>query len=431
MAKITTFRGLRYNQKRIRQLASVVTPPYDVISQKMQSEFYKANSHNFIRIILGKENTSDNKLNNKYSRAASFFKKWSNRGIFIQEKMPSVYIYEQAFKFEKKHLSRIGFVALLKLEPAGKGIVFPHEKTFCKPKEDRLKLLKAIEANLSPLFGLYSDRRFTIDTLLKANSRIKPLMDLRFEGVEHRLWGVSDERFVRRLKKLMLHKKIFIADGHHRYEVACFYNQLMKKSKRVKSGYVMMYFCNIDSEGLKVLPTHRAVRYLPKKIKNNIFLLLNRYFTIQGPIGAKKLFPMLKQAKKGQHLFGLYPGNNKFYLLKLKAAESGGAYKSGYYNNLDVVLLHNLILGKLLGVKEQKENDKNILHTRDERLAIGLVNSRKYRAAFFMNPPKPAQIRAIARVFKKMPHKSTYFYPKPLSGLVINSLKVKPESGYF
>lgn len=418
MARIAAFSGIRYNQKKIKDLKSAVTPPYDVISRTQESEFYKANKYNFIRIILGKEKIGDTRRDNKYTRAKGFFKKWLNERVFIEDKEPCVYIYEQSYNFKGKRLNRIGFISLLELEPPGKGMVFPHEKTFCKPKEDRLALLEAVEANLSPIFGLYSDRELRIDKLLKSGCSAKPVIDLKFEGVENRLWKVSDDNFIRRLAKLMQDKKIFIADGHHRYEVACFYHKLMRGSKKIKSGWTMMYFCNLESKGLKVFPTHRVIRNIAPKITEKLFLLLSRHFLIQSVRSIKELFLKLKAAKSNEHLFGLYLGKKRFYLLRLKNNQTAFSR-----NNPDVVILHNLILSESIGIKEKGNAEADILHTRDERLAMKLVDDREYRAAFFMNPPHPAQISAMAGLCRKMPHKSTYFYPKPLSGLVINSLK--------
>lgn len=425
MAKIIPFCALRYNQAKIKHFDTVVTPPYDVISGFKQSQLYKADRHNFIRIILGKENKSDNPAHNKYTRARDFLIRWLNQGILIKDNRPSIYIYEQVFNFEGKRLSRIGFIALLKLEPPGKGVVFPHEKTFCKPKEDRLNLLKAVKANLSPLFSLYSDNSFKIDTLLSDYSKGRPLAQLKFEGIENRLWRISDEDFIRRLASLMSNKKIFIADGHHRYEVACFYKKLIGKSQTLNADRVMMYFCNLKSEGLKILPTHRVVRHIPKDKLNKFIRLLSPYFIIQGCVSRKELFLKLKEIKNNQQVFGLYSGNKRFYLLSLIPRKIRCVSRAGIrcYNRLDVVLLHTLILHKLLGIKERNKGGSGIFYTRDAAEAIALVDSQKYQAAFFMNPPKLTQVSAIANGLKMMPHKSTYFYPKPVSGLVINKLE--------
>lgn len=426
MARISPFCGLRYNPLKIQDIKSVVTPPYDVISKTQLGTFYKSSRYNFIRVILGREDKSDTAKDNRYTRAKSCFERWLKQEILIKDNEPSVYVYEQSFNLTGRQYSRLGFIALLKIEPSGSGVVFPHEKTFCKPKKDRLSLIRATQANLSPIFGLYSDPGFRIDKLLSPARAWVAASDFRFEGVRNRLWKISDRNVIRRLEKLMRDKEIYIADGHHRYEVACIYNKLMKKAKGLRSDYVMMYFSNLASGSLKVLPTHRVIGAISKERLKKIPYLFEECFKVVSFSSGRQLFRMLKTSKNGEHLFGVYTGKNRFYLLSLRKAfsSSRSSCASYHYHSLDVVILHNLILGKLLNFKDSKKDAADILYTRDERLAMELVDSNKYKIAFFMNPPQPAQIRAIASASQKMPHKSTYFYPKPLSGLVINSLKV-------
>ena len=435
MAVIKAFPALRYNLEKIEEISSVVTPPYDVISRYQQSQFYRAHTRNLIRIILGQEKKGDNQQNNKYTRAAAYLDKWIKEGVFIQDKSPAIYIYQQLFDFEGEEISRIGFIGLLKLEPSGKGVVFPHEKTFCKPKEDRLSLLRSTRANLSPIFGLYRDPDSKIENIIKSACRGVPLLDFEFEQVRNRLWLINNPEFITKLEKFTRDKKIFIADGHHRYEVACLYNKLIRKTAkaaephRLNSAYIMMYFSALESRGLKVLPTHRLINNLPGVKLSSLKQALAKHFIIEDFTNYAKLSRKLKSAKITEHFFGLYLGNKIFYLLKLrKITDKNAKHPAGSYKNLDVVILHNLIFKKILGIKEENSRDQQILYTREENLAIQLVDSKKYQAAFFMNPPRPRQISAISESLKKMPHKSTYFYPKPLSGLVINKLDMEGAS---
>lgn len=427
MAEIIPFRGLRYNQERIKRLDAVVTPPYDVISPERQTQLYKSNRHNFIRVILGKENRRDNQAHNRYTRARDFLQSWVKRGFMVKDGEPALYIYEQAYDFKGKKLSRLGFIGLLKLERPGKGAVFPHEKTFCKPKEDRLNLLKTVKANLCPIFSVYIDNNFQIDRLLHKYSRSRPLQSLRFEGVENRLWRIDDKSFIQRVVSLMSDKNIFIADGHHRYEAARLYRKLIGKTQNRGADKVMMYFCNLKSEGLKILPTHRVVRHIPEDTLGKLIPLLSRYFIVQEYSSRKELFCRLEAARGSACAFGLYLGNKRFYLLTLIKKKVKCVPMSGMkcYSRLDVVLLHDLIFDKLLGIKEEKPAGIKLLYTRDESEAVALVKGRKYQAAFFMNPPEPSQVSAIAIRLKTMPHKSTYFYPKPISGLVINQFEAR------
>ena len=340
MAEIIPFRGLRFNQEKIRELKLALSPPYDVISAAEQSRLYKAHKYNVVRIILGKEKKSDDALHNRYSRARGFFKSWLRQGILIQDKKPSIYIYEQSYIFEGRRLRRIGFIALLKLEPPDKGVILAHEKTFSKPREDRLKLLQSTEANLSPIFGLYPDEHFIIERLLAGYRRTASIADFEFEGTRNRLWRIDSSNFIQALTKLIRRKIIFIADGHHRYEAAYYYKKLMSKkravnastaftanpelSRRISADYVMMYFCNLASGGLKILPTHRVIRNIPKVELATLPLILQSYFTILPVSSRKELFSRLRlpgaspPRRVSQHEFGLYLKDKGFYLLKLK-----------------------------------------------------------------------------------------------------------------
>ncbi len=424
MANLRAFRAIRYNPKKIQRLQEAIAPPYDVISKTQQARLYQAHPNNFIRLILGKENNSDNKSSNKYLRAKQDFNKWLKKDILIQEESPAIYVYEQSFRLDNKPFQRNGFIALLKLESADKRVVLPHEKTFCKPKKDRLSLLKATQANLCPVFGMYCDQDNKIENILEKTKKSGPLAKARFEGIENRLWKMEDPAAIAAVVRLMRPKKIFIADGHHRYETACHYHKLTQKKPELESGWIMMYFSNLYSPGMKILPTHRVIRDVDGKVLKNIISLLDTDFTIVKADSSRELFSRLKSSPAQTHPFGLCLGKGGYFLLKLK--KSRGITKSGTkasngYLKLDTVILHKLILEKILRLKN-KENG-NIIYTRDEQEAVRLVESGEGKIAFFMNPPKPLQISAIAQAAEKMPHKSTYFYPKPVSGLLINSLK--------
>lgn len=422
MARIIPFQAIRYNTGKIKNLSRVITPPYDVISKCRQDKLYKANPYNFIRILLGRAYAKDNKNNNRYTRAAVFLKDWQSQEVLIQEKKPCVYIYEQAFKSGAEYRRRTGFISLLGIEPHHKAIILPHEKTFAKPKQDRLALIKSTKANLCPIFALYPDQRREIDRLISNAIKTPAFLSLKYEGITNRLWRISDKEFISKLKRLMRDKKIFIADGHHRYEAAYAFFKNTSKRKGLASADIMAYFSNIYSKGLKILPTHRVIMNIPRARADNLFNKLAVCFEITNLKSLKGLLSGLKTAKPSQHFFGMYTPEKRFYLLKLKSGQiiTKGGFSRGY-NELDAVILHRLILEKILRVNNKKCD--NIYYTRDEKEALRLVDSGKYKAAFFMNAPRPSQIISIAGSFEKMPQKSTYFYPKPLSGLLINSLK--------
>lgn len=424
MADIRPFRAIRYNPQKIQRLQDVISPPYDVISKSQQARLYQAHPNNFVRLILGKEKKPDNNRSNKYLRAKQALNEWLKKKILIQDDTPAIYAYEQSFRLENKAFKRNGFIALLRLESADKGVILPHEKTFCKPKKDRLSLLKATQANLCPVFGMYRDPDNKIAAILEEARRMPSLAKVEFEGVKNRLWKIADKNTIEDVVRLMRSKKIFIADGHHRYETAGHYHRLMKKSKDLESGWIMMYFADLHSEGLKVLPTHRVIRGIDGSVLKNILSLLSPDFSVVKITSSRELFSRLKSSGDKEHPFGLCLGKGKYYLLKLKECRKikrAGANLSSPYLKLDTVILHKLILEKILRLKNKENNF--ILYTRDEKEALRLVEGRKYKIAFFMNPPKAIQISAIAEAAQKMPHKSTYFYPKPISGLLINSLR--------
>ncbi|NQT22959.1 MAG: DUF1015 domain-containing protein [Candidatus Omnitrophica bacterium] len=420
MATIKAFRGLSYNPDKIANLENVVAPPYDVISQTMQNYFYEVNPYNIIRLILGKESDGDNARNNKYTRAHFYLEGWIKKAILIKDKKPSVYVYRQTYLHEGKKRTRTGFLTLMKIEDPHKSGVLPHEYTLNKPKVDRLNLIKKVNANLSPIFSLYHDRKFTIPKLIRKSIKsVRPIAMLDFEGVRHQLWRISDKKTIARLIKLMKGKKVFIADGHHRYEVAFTYKRMM--SKKRNADYIMVYFTNLsDTKNVTILSTHRLLKKIGTKKKADILKLLKGSFEVMKFSNLKSLMNSLSRDKKRPR-FGIYMGNKKFYLVSLKKGISISMVikgnKSSQWKKLDVTVLHNLIMKDLLDLKYSEENIK---YLRDPLVACSLVDKGEYGIAFLLNPTKVHQVKEVAERGNMMPQKSTYFYPKLLTGLVIN-----------
>ncbi len=448
MANISPFKGILYNNDKIKDIKAVVAPPYDVISPKEQENLYKIHKNNVVRLILGKEEDEDTPDNNRYTRANDFFESWQRDGILIKDAYPSIYVYAQEYYlgesegFEKK--MRIGFISLSKLEDFGEGGIHPHENTLAKPKEDRLRLIKSCNANFSPIFGLFSDPSKRIDSILKDAMRQPPLYDLADDaGVRHTLWAIRENRAIQIITGQMSDKQIFIADGHHRYETAINYRNEMRKKTPNFTGdepfnHVMMYFTNTNSEGLSILPIHRIVNNLKDFDKKKIVDEARFFFDIESftfneyeeKNVRQRLFSEMKNRGENGHIFGMYLGDNEYLLLTLKG-EGQVARGKGQEKNmpsplktLDVTILHTLFIEKALGISEESLSEqKNITYTINEIEAVKGVREGKYQLALFLNPTKIEEVQAVAAAGEKMPQKSTFFYPKLITGLVMNKLE--------
>lgn len=425
MTIIKPFRGYRYNPRAVGRLSKVITPPYDVINKDQQASYYRAHPDNFIRLDLGKTFPKDDDKNNRYTRAGEFLEEWIDKDILARDDEESVYVYSQGYRDGGKRKARLGFISLAKLEEDRTKGFLPHERTFKGPKLDRLNLMKQTAANLSPIFSIVFDDNKRIMKILKTVTRkTKPVIDVDFEGTTNRIWRMSDPRLIGALERAMAKKKALIADGHHRYEVALEYRRYMLSRARASGphpfDYVMMYFATSDPSGLAILPTHRMVESISAASFYKKLDKIREYFDI---IKTKGRAQMIARMRSGRgHIIGVCLGGKDHLCLKLKRRDASGLIisdNSSYWRNLDVVILHHLILEKALGIKGHKA-EKAITFTRDPQVAFDWVKAGKGRAAFFLNPPALKDIYNIVRCRERMPHKTTYFYPKPPSGLVIN-----------
>lgn len=448
MIEILPFKGILYNEEKVGDLGRVVTPPYDVIDERWQREFYQMSEYNSIRLILGQEFPNDDEEENKYKRAARFFKQWRDEGVLLQDEDDSIYVYEEEFRDGRGVMRRRrGFIALLKLEEFGKGNIFPHEETMSKPKEDRLRLMRACGANFSQVFGLYSTPSAStsdeIDEVLSSLCQYKPRIALRDrDGVIHRIWSTSSRDDIARLGGLIKDARIYIADGHHRYETALTYRDEERRARGDFSGhapfdYIMMMFVKIDDPGLLIFPFHRVLKGLDAERLKELGDILKPIFRVErltSPPGRKRegcawLLERMEEAGKGSHAFGAYVGESEtFYLFTLEADDETidelvEGEMSLARKRLDVTILHSVVFKKLLGMTEEGLKMEGIEYVRDEGKALEMVTSGGYQVAFFLNPTKVEDVRSIAENGEKMPQKSTYFYPKLLTGLVFRSME--------
>lgn len=445
MAIVVPFRAIRYNPERVKDISSVLAPPYDVIDEEGQRLYYRRHEKNIIRLILGKDLPSDNETENRYTRAAHYFEAWQKEGTLVRDSWPCFYLYHHEFRLKEGN-SRIrkGFIGLIRLEEFGSGVVYPHEDTFPKVKEDRFRLILATRAHFNPIFSLYSCPEKKVEEHFSSIENREPEINVLDDtGVIHRLWTVKDEEIITRVRKAMEGKPIFIADGHNRYETALRFRDYLRERTPGYTGkesfnFVMMYFSNIYDEGLTILPTHKLVFGI-KGFEPSLFLEdLKRDFEIEvfspengGEHERRRAFWEAISSRRGKNqiIIGLYgAGSDNYYLLKLRELDllerELGKETPPALKFLDVTALHILILKKRLGIGEKELREaSNVLYVRDYDVAIESVKRGKAQLAFLVSPVPIECLRDVALSLKRMPQKSTYFYPKLLSGLVINPIR--------
>ena len=431
MADIIPFRGLRYNPEKISNLASVVTPPYDIIDESAQARYYAENPANVIRLELGLIFPQDSSSNNRYTRAAQYLEKWQEDQTLLAEEKAALYLYQQEFNFRGEKVVRTGFVCGLKLEPYEKGNILPHEETLSKPKADRLQLMRATNSNFSSIFGLYSDEQKEAEKLLleEVKEQAPDINIIDEAGETHKIWVIKNEELIERIVALLADRPVYIADGHHRYETALEYYHEMKEQGLQGYDYVMATLVNVFDEGLVVLPTHRLVGNIPGFKLDAFMNRLDDLFEIElykdKNIGA--FMQELESRGKKHRVFGMYSGKDIFFL-ELKNPEQASKLlpdnKSAAWEKLDVALLDNIILDQLLGINDQKRrSQENLAYTRSEEWLMEQIDNRNYQLGFLLNPTRVEEIIAVAQARDKMPQKSTYFYPKLITGLIINKMR--------
>jgi len=440
MAEIAPFRGLRYNLKKVPDLCEVVIPPYDVISKKEQKLFHSKSPYNMIRLELGESTAHDSPQDNPHTRAKQYFEDWMHDEVLIRDDQPAIYYYELDYSLTPQtRQTRHGFICLLRLEDFGGGGVRPHERTFQAIKDERLSLMLSCKANLSPVFALYADPPQLIDHHLKKGRDLDVLFSFEDDhNMQHRIWRVTDLQVLRQVRALMLDKAIFIADGHHRYETALNYRNMQREhleSARPNASYeyIMVYLSNMNQGGLTILPTHRLLRTLnswepePFLERAQSFFEITRYEADDAGLREWRLGLEFAGSQKNTAIgfYSLKVGS--FYLLKSRSDEIGSFLTQRkiprVLHDLDVVVLDEVILRNLLGVSESLLADENNINFKHDLLDAFLsVQSGDFEVGFFINPTRIEQVQNVATAGLIMPHKSTYFYPKVGSGLVINPL---------
>ena len=432
MADVRPFRGLRYNPRTI-SIENVVTQPYDKISREMQEAYYARDSHNIVRVILGKSRDGDSPTNNVYTRAAATLGDW--RGAGVIEPMPSSFVvYFQRFVIPGTTEQRVrkGFIGLGKLEDYARRIVYPHERTLAGPKQDRLQLLRHTRTHFEQIFMLYDDEEQHIDSLLDTAARSTPDIDVTDEyGVSHTLWILQAPEALKEIQESMRGRKLIIADGHHRYETALAYRDEKRAEGTSPSDapheWLPMTFFNMQSPALTVLPTHRVVGSVQDFSIDKFFERASAFFDIDEAAHDSESFSAALTASGRRRLtIGVVTdAGRRCVLLSLKPVSLSDvmADLSEKLRTLDVVVLHRLLIERCLGITEEAvTHESNIRYVREFDAALKAVASRAAQIAFLLNPVRLEQMRDIVYEGDVMPQKSTDFYPKVLSGLVLYSL---------
>ena len=419
---------MRYNTFLAGKIGELCCPPYDIISEEERLGYIAENEYNVIRLELPKEG------GDVYKTAGEVLDMWRNTGVLVHEIKPAVYIYEEEFNAYNKRSSVKGIIVRVRVEEFSKGVILPHEFTLSKAKADRFNLMKATNCNFSQIYALYMDEEHTTLKTIDRLSDRKP--DQKFtdnDHVTHKLWIITDEKVIEKLVNDFADRKLYIADGHHRYETALNYRNYCRENGISKEGdpqdYQMMYLVDMQHPGLVVFPTHRMVRDLESFDKDEVLKGCEEYFDITkftsvGNINSE----LAKQYKQGKKAFGFYCGTGEWYLLVLKDIEVMADVLpdlSEASQQLDVSVLHSLILEKTMGIdKENMANQINLTYTKFFEEAIMKVDKGEFQCSFILNPTRVTEIRDVAAAGEKMPQKSTYFYPKMITGMVMNDIDI-------
>jgi uncharacterized protein (DUF1015 family) len=436
MVRIAPFRGVFYNSKKIRDLARVVTPPYDVISPEEQEKLYRKSPYNFIRLDFSQEP-------DPYAAVAELFANWQTEGIFERDEEPAIYFAVHKFALKDGEIKeRQGFYALTQLQDFSGGEIRPHEKTLEAPKQDRLQLMLASHAQLSSIFTLYSQPKDSINRILSEQTEGKaPFIEVKLEtGDECRLWRITDLALIREIQRQMKEQRLVIADGHHRYEATLRYRDRMRSAGsstgRESFNYIMTHLANMNDESVVILPTHRLVRgYEPKPFLQLEEALQTYSYSEQYPKtaeGKSSFLKALKNSGRKHRVIGAsFKRDPRYLILRLKnkrIMQRLAKDLSAPLRDLEVSILHHLILEHILGLSpEQQTNGETIRYSQDEEAVLQSLEREDYQAAFILNATKSADILTITDNGETMPQKSTYFYPKLISGLVINKIEPLEE----
>jgi uncharacterized protein (DUF1015 family) len=437
MPQIEAFRGLRYNLAQVGSLSSVIAPPYDVVDSKLQDHLYNLSPYNFLRLELNRREAGDSDENTIYERAARIYRSWRNEGVLQLEPDPAIYVYHQIFNHHGTTLTRRGFMARVRLQRFGEGNIYPHEQTHAKAKDDRLRLTRATQANLSQIFGLYPDPENAIQEILERKILgVHGLEATDHLGVLHRMWPVTDIRTIQEVCALISDRDMFVADGHHRYETACNYRDELNAQSTLPSdhpaNFVLTQLISMSDPGLVVLPTHRLLHGVPEMDTPELHRRLSPYFDCeivgQGPENAGAVWAEMDRLDE-QWIMAIYSrASNEWTRIsgRQEAVDRMAVIaseQSADWQGLGVAVLHRLVFEDALGLRDMPK--PTYVHQVQEvidGLHGRLEGNLTYPLAALVMPATIEHIRKVSLHQERMPAKSTYFFPKLVSGLVVHPL---------
>ena len=429
MAEVKAFKAMRYNKSLEGDIVNLITPPYDIITPAQQKGYYEKNENNVIRLEYGVINEADSEADNRYTRAKKTLAEWLEKNILVLDEKPAYYIYEQVFMVDGLPKAFKGIFSRVRIEEFSKEVVLPHEETLSKAKTDRFSLMCETNCNFSPIYLLYLDEQKKIVSVIDENSKKKP--DITFiseDDITQNVWIIADENEIAKIENGFSDKQLFIADGHHRYETALNYRNKMREENPSFSGnegfnFVMSFLVEMDNDGLMVFPTHRMLKDLNNFSEEDIAEKLSEDFIVER-VSSTDIESGI--SSKDDKIFGLYTGKDYYFKITLKDKNAMSKYlpeKSAYYRNLDVSILHTMILERFFGIdKENMANQTNLIYTRSYDEAIKRVKNGEFQCSFIINATKIREIKDVSLNKEKMPQKSTYFWPKLVTGIVMNEL---------
>lgn len=432
MATIKPFRAIRYNQDKIGHINDVISQPYDRVRYGLQDDYYALSGYNVTRIIKGKEFDSDSDSDNVYTRANDFLKQWLKDGILKREDQPAYYVYHQTFTLPTgEKITRKAFIAAFELSGFDEGIILPHEKTHAGPKIDRLNLTRATETYFGNIFMLYPDRENKIDAIFDSAIQRSPdieAKELYEKDVLHQVWVITDPEIISQVNAEMAPKKnLIIADGHHRYETALNYQAEMKEkypgaAPNAGFNYRMAAMVSMSNPGLTILPTHRLIFDYQQMNGSEIIKKASDFFEIEQHKDRKSLEEKLGKAGNQIGVIG-FVSKEGYYSLALKAPEAMAELapeRAQAWRELDVSILHELLLGKVMEIDPEKiDNLENIKYLREPDLGYDEVKEKDTSFLFILNATRIEQVTACTDDGEKMPQKSTDFYPKIVTGFAM------------
>lgn len=437
---ILPFQAWFYNQDAISTMADVITPPYDVITNELQDDLLSRHVYNFCHLDLPRE-TGDA----RYEVAGRIMNDWQNQKILVQDSKPSLYLHRHTFHLpDGRKVARQGFFAACQIEDFTSGKILPHEKTLDAPKLDRLNMTRATATNLSPVFSLYSDPVKNIEAACQKILQTTPFLDfVSDEGERHEVWKIQDAGIIEKINAALDRKPFFIADGHHRYETALTYrNEILAGhpdlADHAAPRFILMYFCNINDEGLVILPIHRCLKNLPNFTTDTFLQKLKAQFEVQ-EYAANDLFAALTQQNQlaaTHHAFVMVTAgdNAPVHLVAISHEQWQTLAMARGLNptlaDLDVTVLHNEIFQNVLQISEEDlAKQTYLVYEKSTEAALFNLHNGDAQVAFLVNPTKIEQMQNVAEAGFKMPQKSTFFYPKIISGLILHSVDANVVDG--